>query len=111
MSNMMSLEWIADKACWRFINRNNPAREVFFSPAEIGFIEHSLERNAWQSGIAEQVEYDEDNLDFSTITREEFIDMCDDELQNRWEICSDIGDPDYGGIVFDVAQENGIWRD
>lgn len=105
---MMNLTWVAEKASWKF---NNGERELFFSPEEISFIEHAMERVGWEASLEEQIDYDSDNLDFSSISRDEFVRLCVDEMQSRWENSDNYGEPDYGGIVFDIAQDNEIWRD
>lgn len=84
---------------------------VQLSINELGFIAHAIEKNKWRYGMIDQIEYDEDNLDFSEISKEKLIDLCMDDIEFRYEIYSLGNDIDYGGILFDVAQENGMWRD
>lgn len=107
----MELKWIAEKACWKFINNEKPAHEIFFSPEEISFIGHALERVGWKSNIDIEIDNNYDNIDFENMSRDEFMDLCMDELESKWECGMLNNEPDYQEIVFDVAQENGIWRD
>jgi hypothetical protein len=44
------------------------------------------------------------------MSRDEFIDLCLDELESKWENMTLDNEPDYEGVVFDVANENGVWR-
>ena len=85
--------------------------EVKFSYKEINFIEFELTKNNWRNGIDEQIDYDEENIDFTEHSREELIGWCVDEIESRWSNSLNFGEPDYGEILFDVAQENGVWRD
>ena len=110
MKNNMSLEWVADKACWRFFNGDAPAREIFLSPAEISFIEHALEQNAWKAELEMEIDSNDDSLDFGEISKADFLDLCMDEMESKWECQTLFDNPDYQEIVFDVANENGIWR-
>ena len=111
MANM-SLTWDEQKRVYRFFNGNAPAREIFMTAEEVNFIVQSRERERWGYDISDQIEYDEDNLDFSETTRNEFIDMCLEDIDARIEIYGvDNYEPDIEEIVFDVANDNGIWRD
>ena len=107
MKKKMSLEWISEKALYRFSNGD---REIFFTHAELSFIQHQMERSDWVVGIEEEIDESEDNLVFDDTTREQFVELCLDELESKWENYTLNNDPDYEGIVFDVANENGVWR-
>lgn len=107
MKKKMILEWLPEKVSYRFVSGD---RELFFSQAEICFIQHQMERNAWAIGIESEIDESEDNLIFNDTTREEFIEMCLDELEYKWENETLNNEPDYEGVVFDVANENGVWR-
>lgn len=110
MANM-SLTWDDQKRVYRFFNGNAPAREIFMTAEEVNFIEQSRKRERWSYDIENQIEYDEENLDFSETTRKEFIDLCFEEIDSNIDIYGDDWEPTIEDIVFDVANENGIWRD
>jgi len=62
--------------------------------------------------IEDQVGYDEDSLDFTgDISREDFIDLCMEDIESRREIYGADFEPDPADVVFDVAHDNEIWRD
>lgn len=103
----MTFTYNEKKTVWELVNGK---KKVELTWAELGFIHHQMERNAWSAGIEDEIEESEDNLIFEDTTRDEFIDMCLDELESRWENMTLNNDPDYEGIVFDVANENGVWR-
>ena len=110
MANM-SLTWDEQKRVYRFFNGNAPAREIFMTAEEVNFIVESRKRERWRYDIENQIEYDEDNIDFSETTKEEFIALCFEEIDSNIEIYGDDWEPTIEDIVFDVANENGIWRD
>ncbi len=64
----------------------------------------------WRGNIEEAIDDDEDRYDFSKISREAFVDMCIDDMQEKYECCS-LGEPDYSDIVFGVAEDNGVWKE
>ena len=104
------MKLVSDEIGTFTFTRDN-GEEVLFSYKEINFIEYELEKLSWRSGMEDQIEYDEDDIDFSEISKEEFLDLCMEDLESRAENMTLGNDIDYGGIVFDVAQENGMWRD
>ena len=106
MSNM-ALTYNEKKAVYEFANGT---RIVQLTPAEVSFISHALERNNWAYEIDMEIESNEECIDFSAISREEFHDLCLEELESRWGNGWLNCDPDYQCIVFDVAQEQKIWR-
>ena len=111
MANNMSMEWHDEKSAWRFFNGDDPAREIWLTNEEANFIAMALKHDNWHYDIMNQCEYDEGNLDFSETTQEEFIGLCFEEIDSNIEIYGDDWEPDIEEIVFDVANENGIWRD
>lgn len=90
--------------------RDNGER-ILFTPTEINFISHELERNDWRCNIEMEIESNIDSLHFDNMTEEEFTQECMNELESKWELGRLDNDPDYQCVVFDIAQENGIWRD
>ena len=80
---------------------------------EMKAIESFLRHRSWTAEIINQMEYDEDNLDFdSSEARQNFVNLCLEEIDSNLEIYGrDSYDPDIEQIVFDVAQNNGLWRD
>lgn len=114
----MKMEWHDSVAAWRFCNTDSdkpvcrPEREIWLTNEEAQFIAKALKRQQWRYDIENQIEYDEDNLDFSETSRNEFIDMCLEDIDARIEIYGvDNYEPNIEEIVFDVAQDNDIWRD
>ena len=79
---------------------------------EMKAIESFLRHRSWTTEILNQMDFDEDNLDLDTSeSRQKFVDLCLDEIGCNLEIYGeDYYEPDIEKIVFDVAQENGIWR-
>ena len=111
MATNMSMEWYDDKAAWRFFNGDAPAREIWLTNKEANFIAMALKHDRWRYDLMNQIVYDEDSLDFSKVTMQEFIDLCIEEIDSNIEIYGDEWEPDVEDIVFDVAHENEIWRD
>lgn len=103
----MKMKYNEQKAVWEFVHGN---KKIELTCKEIGFIHHQMERNAWSEGIEYEINESEDNLIFDETTRDKFIGLCLDELESKWENMTLDNEPDYEGIVFDVANENGIWR-
>ena len=64
----------------------------------------------WRGNLEDAIDDDEDRYDFSRISRDEFLDMCVDEMQRMYEECL-LGEPDYYDIVFGVAEDNEIWKE
>lgn len=77
---------------------------------EMNCIEEYIRHRAWRSNLEDEIDDNEGNLDFSEISRDAFVDLCIDEMQSKYECC-DLGEPDYSGIVFGVAEDNDLWRD
>ena len=107
MSKNMALTYNEQKALWEFASGT---KIVCFTANELAFIYHAVERNGWKSEIEEEIDVSEENLVFDNISREEFVGLCIDELESKWENMTLDNDPDYEGVVFDVANENGVWR-
>lgn len=103
----MTLTYNEQKAVWEFINGE---KKLELTGSELGFISHQVERNGWADCIESEIDQDEDNLIFENMSRDEFIDLCLDELESKWENMTLDNEPDYEGVVFDVANENGVWR-
>ena len=81
---------------------------------EYNFLQQEMEKNKFRNKIAEQVDFEEeeDNLDFSRLTKEEFIDMCMDDAMSKYECYGDsFEDIDPSDIVFDIAQEQAVWKE
>ena len=93
-----------------FIFERDNGEKVRMSHAEIGFVSHQLERNSWGYGIDMEIESNYDSLNFDSMTEAEFKKECIDDLESKWELGRLDNEPDYQCVVFDVAQENGIWR-
>lgn len=108
MATKMELNYLPESAVYEFVTEN---RTILLTSVEISFLSHALEKNAWRAGIDFEIDSNEDNLDFGTMSREELIELCVDDLENRWECGYLNNEPDYQEVVFDMAQENGIWRD
>jgi len=64
----------------------------------------------WRGNLEEAIDEDPDQYDFSKISRDEFLDLCIEEMQRQYENCS-LGEPDYSDIVFSTAEENDIWKE
>lgn len=79
---------------------------------EMKAVESFLRHRSWTVEIINQMDFDEDNLDLNgTEDRQKFVDLCLDEIACNLEIYGeDYYEPNIEQIVFDVAQENGIWR-
>ena len=112
MTDNMSMTYDEQKAVWRFFNGEAPAKEIFLTHQEAKFIAMSLKRDKWRYDLMDQTEYDSDNIDFSgEISEEKFIDLCMEEIDCNVDLYGDDYEPDIEEIVFDVANDNGIWRD
>ena len=77
---------------------------------ECNCIAEYFRHSEWRGNLEEAIDEDEDQYDFSEISREEFLDMCIEDMQEKYECCS-LGEPDYADIVFGVAEDNGIWKE
>lgn len=104
----MRMVWNDRRNAWRF---EDGANCFWMTHEEAQFVVNTLRRQKWRYKIMDQIEYDEDNLDFSETTREEFIDLCFEEIDSNIGIYGDDWEPTIEDIVFDVANENEIWRD
>lgn len=91
--------------------RNN-GEVVKFDPLEVAFLAFEFQKLEWTSELEFEIDSNIDNLDFSKTSREEFLNDCLETLKFRWE-CNTIGNNsiDYQEIVFDEAEDAGIWRD
>ena len=88
MATNMSMEWYDDKAAWRFFNGDAPAREIWLTNKEANFIAMALKHDRWRYDLMNQIVYDEDSLDFSKVTMQEFIDLCIEEIDSNIEHCA-----------------------
>lgn len=64
-----------------------------------------------EANIDTAIDDNDGSIDFCDVERDQFIELCMDEMESRWECGTMNNSPDYQEIVFDVALENGIWRD
>ena len=104
------MNMVTDKTGYIFTRESG--EQVKFSGYEISFISHWFERSGWQDGFDAEIDNNEESIDLTDMSRKELIELCMDELESKWENGTlDDYCPDYEGILFDVAQENGIWRD
>lgn len=108
MATNMAFTWNMEQHVWEFANGT---KIVKLTPAEVSFIDHALERNHWENEIDLEIDSNEDSLDFDEMPRDELLDLCMEELEDKWESGNLDNDPDYQSIVFEVAEDNGIWRD
>ena len=92
---------------WVFKNGD---KVVELTPVEVAFLEHAFERNTWEYEIEMEIDNEEDNINLDVMTREEFVNACIDDLESKYELGILENKPDYQCVVFDVAQEIGIWR-
>ncbi len=83
---------------------------IELTPSEVSFIYHGMERINWRGNIENAIELCEECFDFDAMDQQEFIQMCMDELESRWENLRIDDGVDYDELVFDMAQENKIWR-
>ena len=66
----------------------------------------------WKGKLADQVDrdIDEESLRFDTEDdRDDFLALCMEDIESRAAIYSDDFVPNFEDVVFDVAQENGVW--
>ena len=79
---------------------------------EMKAIESFMRHRRWLAEIINQMDFDAGNLDIdSDEDRDHFVNMCLDEIRSDIEIYGEDGyDPCIEKIVFDVAQDNGLWR-
>ncbi len=85
---------------------------VGFTFDEIKFIQDELETELWRSKLEDQIDINSENLDYiSSISPDEFFDLCMGALVEKKALYGDDFVPDYEEVVFDVAQENGVWLD
>lgn len=105
---MMAFTWNMEQNVWEFANGT---KIVKLTSEEVSFIEHALERNAWETGIEAEIDANDDYIVFDEMSRDDLVEACMDELESKWECETLSTDPDYEEIVFDVANENGMWRE
>lgn len=101
---------ISDVGKWIYVNGDT---EYTFSYQDIEFLSHAMERHKWANGIDDAIEDQMDFLNFNTVNKEQFVDMCLDEIESLWELrdCIEWADPDYFDIVYGVAKMNEMWRE
>lgn len=83
---------------------------VKLSSEELKYIDTVRREYRWRSMIREQIEEDEDNIDFSgEVDEDAFIELCLDEISCKYELYESYKE-NIEEIVFDVAHENDMWR-
>ena len=93
-----------------YVFTRDNGEQIEFTPLEINFVFHAMERGYWRSNIENAIELYCECLDFDEIYEDEFIQYCLDELNSKWECGTLESDPDFEKLVIDLAHENGIWR-
>ena len=94
----------------KYIFTKQDGTQIDLEWIEVNFIEKWLRHDSWRAKIHDAIDADADSYDFSEISREEFVNLCVDEMQSKYE-AYELGEPDYSEIAFSVAKENEIWRD
>ena len=94
----------------KYIFTKQDGTQIDLNYIEVNFIEEFIRHNMWRANLEDTIDDDVDNYDFSEISRDEFVGLCIDEMQSKYEVC-ELGEPDYSKITFSVAEENEIWRD
>lgn len=101
--------------CGTFTFTRDNGENVKLSHYEMEFIDIERRKNVWRYGFDRQIHDDEDFLCFDEISREEFIEMCVEDVDVERDLFGRANnpykEPEYADIVFNVAQENDIWRD
>lgn len=93
-----------------FTFTRDDGEKVKFAPDEITFILHEIEKRQWEGSIYNAIDLADGCIDFDSMTEEEFKQYCMDELQSKYECQTLESNPDFDELVFDIAQENGMWR-
>lgn len=97
----------------RFIVNRPNGSWVVLEFDEMKAIESFMKMRRWKEKLREQIDRDneEGSLDINDEVEEEhFVLLCEEDLANRYEDVGDNYQPCFEDIVFDVAQENGMWR-
>ena len=72
------------------------------------FMKYFRERE-WRDCIKDTISNNEENLCFDEMTEDEFVGECIATLDDMY---SELKlDPDYDSVVFDVAEDNDVWRE
>lgn len=85
--------------------------EFTLTSAEIYELQSHFRKLDWRSSIEERIDMDEEYLDFSKMSREEFVEECLAEAEEKWEYYFEFGEETLNDIVYEKAQELEIWRD
>ena len=85
--------------------------EVELTYREINFLDYELTKADWKNGIEDEIDEEEENIDFDIMNRDELIKLCMADLEEKYEDGMLDDAPDYESILFDVAQENGVWKE
>ena len=92
------------------LTRENGDR-VNLSAEEIRTILDAMMEERWKYEIEDSIAKNDDWIDFKgDINSIRFAELCLDEARRLYEMYCD-EDIDMDEIVFDIAQENGMWRD
>lgn len=78
---------------------------------ELGVIAHFIRKDEWRCQIEERIDMEEENFSFDNISREEFVEECVTEAENKWECCFSFGEETINDIVYDKAEEYEIWEE
>lgn len=89
---------------------NSDTRSIILDHSECYCIAEYFRHSEWRGNLEDAIDEDESQYDFDKISRDEFLDMCIEEMQRKYEECL-LGEPDYADVVFSVAEENGIWKE
>lgn len=89
---------------------NSENRTVLLTYGECKCIVDYFRRLGWRGMLNAAIDNDEDHYDFSKISREEFLDMCIEEIQWKYD-AGTLHEPEYDDIVFDMAEGNGVWKE
>lgn len=84
---------------------------VTLSPQELSLIDEYRQTVLWRYGVEDQIAQDEDNLCFDRISKEEFIEMCLEDIISGFMSDNPYAEPEYDSVVFDMAQSEEMWRD
>ena len=82
---------------------------------EVNAIESYRRHERWKNDLQNQIDWENEdgNLDFSgEIDRDEFVRLCMEDIDENCEIYGgeEYYSPDFEEIVFNIAEENDIWR-
>ena len=101
---------INDFGAWKYVVGNT---EYTFDYQDIEFLSYAMEQHKWRNGIEDAIDDQRDYIDFTSVSEEQFIGLCLDEIKSLWELSGDIhwSDPDYFDVVYSVANDNEIWSE